>query len=222
MKLFNPTLLINKLIVAIIIVIATTNVKAQVVYTLASTTAVEIKALGKTSTDDIVIATTAMEGQGKFKFNGQNLDDITSLSFNLSAQNLEGKRAAINKRVHKALYAANNPVIRFDVKCATVTQSENNRYGVILGGELTVGNVTQLKCMLLSATMNADSTITLTGHTNIQLTDDNLKSIKFMQGPVTVNNDMAMQFTFIYKKNVMQDAPMEIQPGTFTDYITQL
>ncbi len=220
MKFFNPQLI--KLFVAIIILIAAQNVSAQAVYTLASNTAVEIKVLGKTNTDDIVIATTAMEGQGNFKFDGQNLDDVTSLSFNLYAENIQSHKSAVNKRAFKVLNATKNPNIRFNVKCATVIPTQYNKYGVILGGELTVGGITQLKCMLLSATMNADSTITLTGHTNIQLTDDNLKSVKFMQGPVKVNNDLAIQFTFIYKKNVMQDAPMDIQPGTYNDYITKL
>ncbi|WP_460692473.1 hypothetical protein [Mucilaginibacter puniceus] len=222
MKHFKPTLLINKLIVAIVLIIATQNVSAQVIYTLTSNTAVEIKVLGKTSTDDMVITTTAMQGQGNFKFDGQNLDDITSLSFNLSAQNINGKKAGVNKRAYKALYAGNNPTISYNIKCATVTPTHDNKYGVILGGELTVGGITQLKCMLLNATMNDDSTITLTGHTNVQLTDDNLKSIKFMEGPVQIDNDLAIQFTFIYKRDVMQDAPMDIQPVIYNDYITKL
>lgn len=222
MKHFNPALLINKLIVAIILMIGTQNVSAQVGYTLASNTAVEIKVLGKTNTDDIVIATTSMEGQGNFKFDGQNLDDVTSLSFNLYAENIQDSKSAVNKRAFKVLNATKNPNIRFNVKCATVTPTQYNKYGVILGGELTIGGITQLKCILLNATMNDDSTITITGKTNIQLTNDNLKSAKFMQGPVKVDNDLAIQFTFIYKKNVMQDAPMDIQPRIYNDYITKL
>ena len=222
MKLFNTPLLIIKLTVACIVLIATQNVNAQAVYSLAQNTTVEIKVLGKSNADAMVIATTSIGGQGKFKFDGQNLDDITSLSFNLSAQNIQGKKAAINKRVYKALYAANNPTINYTVKCATVIPTQNNRYGVILGGELTVGGVTQLKCMLLSATMNIDSTITLTGHTNIQLIEDNLKSIKFMEGPVQVDNDLAIQFTFIYKKDAIQDAPIITPHNMMQDFITQL
>jgi hypothetical protein len=220
MKHFNPTLI--KLFVTIIMLIGAQKVNAQVFYTLASNTAVEIKVLGKTNADHITIATTSMEGQGKFKFDGQNLNDITSLSFNLSAQNIQGKKSAVNKRAYKALYATNNPTIRFNVKCATITPTLNNKYGVILGGELTVGGVTQLKCMLLNATMNDDSTITLTGHTNVQLTNDNLKSIKFMEGPVKVDNDLAIQFTFIYKKDLIQDAPIQIPHNMMQDYITKL
>ena len=222
MKLFNTPLLIIKLIVACIVLIGTQNVNAQAVYSLAQNTAVEIKVLGKSNADAIVIATTSMEGQGKFKFDGQNLDDITSFNFNLSAQNIQSKKAGINKRVYKALYATNNPTISYTVKCATVIPNQNNRYGIILGGELTVGGVTQLKCMLLSATMDTDSTITLVGHTNIQLTDDNLKSIKFMEGPVQVDNDLALQFTFIYKKDIIQDAPINTPHNLMQDYITQL
>ena len=222
MKLFNAPLLIIKLTVASIFLSATQNVSAQVFYTLAQNTAVEIKVLGKTNTDDMVITTTAMEGHGKFKFDGQNLNDITSLNFNLSAQNIQGKKTATNKRAYKVLNATKNPTIRYTIKCATVTPTQNNKYGVILGGELTIGGVTQLKCMLLNATMNDDSTITLTGKTNIQLTDDNLKSVKFMEGPVKVDNDLAIQFTFIYKRDMIQDAPMDIQPIISRDYITKL
>lgn len=222
MKLFNAPLLIIKLTVVSILLLATQNVSAQVVYTLAQNTAVEIKVLGKTNTDDVVIATTAMEGQGKFKFDGQNLNDITSLSFNLSAQNIQGKKTATNKRAYKVFSATKNPTIRYTIKCATVTPTQNNKYGVILGGELTIGGVTQLKCMLLNATMNDDSTITLTGHTNVQLTNDNLKSVKFMEGPVKVDNDLAIQFTFIYKKDMMQDAPIDTPHNMMQDYITKL
>lgn len=222
MKLFNAPLLIIKLTVASILLITTQNVSAQGFYTLAQNTTVEIKVLGKTNTDDMVITTTAMEGQGKFKFDGQNLNDITSLSFNLSAQNIQGKKTAINKRAYKVLNATKNPTIRYTIKCATVTPTHNNKYGIILGGELTIGGVTQLKCMLLNATMNDDSTITLTGKTHIQLANDNLKSVKFMEGPVKVDNDLAIQFTFIYKRDIIQDAPMDIQPIISRDYITKL
>lgn len=220
MKQFN--LLITRLSIATILLVTSQSAVAQTVYTMAQNTAVEIKVLGKSNADAIVIATTSMEGQGKFKFDGQNLDDITSFNFNLSAQNIQSKKAGINKRVYKALYATNNPTISYTVKCATVIPNQNNRYGIILGGELTVGGVTQLKCMLLSATMDTDSTITLVGHTNIQLTDDNLKSIKFMEGPVQVDNDLALQFTFIYKKDIIQDAPINTPHNLMQDYITQL
>ena len=223
MKLFNTPVLIIKLTVVCIVLMATRNVSAQAVYTLAeNTNVVEIKVLGKNSKDDMIVAATAMQSRGNFKFDGRNLDDITSLSFNLSAQNIQGKKNAVNQRVYKALYATNNPTISYIVKCATVIPTQGNRYGIILGGELTVGGITQLKCMLLSATMDADSTITLTGHANIQLTEDNLKSIKFMEGPVQVANDLAIQFTFVYKKDLIQDAPMDIQPGIYKDYITKL
>jgi hypothetical protein len=222
MKLFNAPLLINKLIVAALLLVAAQNVNAQAAYTLAQNTAVEIKVLGKTSTDDMVINTTSMEGQGNFKFDGQNLNDVTSLSFNLYAENIQGHKSAVNKRAFKVLNATKNPNIRFKVKCATVIPTQNNKYGVILGGELTVGGVTQLKCMLLNATMNDDSTITLTGHTNVQLTNDNLKSIKFMEGPVQVDNDLAIQFTFIYKRDLMQDAPIDTPHDMMQDYITKL
>jgi polyisoprenoid-binding protein YceI len=222
MKHFNPSLLIIKLIVGCIFMVASQNLMAQAVYTLAQNTAVEIKVLGKTNADHIVIATTSMEGQGNFKFDGQNLDDVTSLSFNLYAENIQASKSAVNKRAFKVLNATKNPNIRFKVKCATVTPTQNNKYGVILGGELTVGGVTQLKCMLLNATMNDDSTITLTGHTNVQLTNDNLKSIKFMEGPVKVDNDLAIQFTFIYKKDLIQDAPIQTPHNMMQDYITKL
>ena len=222
MKLFNTPLLIIKLTVAGMLLLATQNVMAQTVYTLTQNTAVEIKVLGRSNADDMIVATTAMEGHGNFKFNGNNLDDVTSLSFNLYAQNLQGKKSDVNKRAYKVLNATKNPNIRYTVKCATVTPTVNNKYGIILGGELTIGGVTQLKCMLLNATMNDDSTITLTGKTNIQLTDDNLKSVKFMEGPVKVDNDLTIQFTFIYKKDLIQDTPIETPHNMMQDYITQL
>lgn len=220
MKLITK-LLITKLTIACIVLLAPQVVNAQT-YTLAQNTSVEIKVLGKSNTDGVVITTTSMEGQGNFKFDGQNLDDVTSLSFNLYAENLQANKSAINKRAFKVLNATKNPNIRFNVKCATVIPNQYNKYGVILGGELTVGGVTQLKCMLLNATMNDDSTITLTGHTNVQLTNDNLKSVKFMEGPVKVDNDLAIQFTFIYKKDLIQDAPIDTPHNMMQDYITKL
>lgn len=220
MKLITK-LLITKLTIACIVLLAPQVVNAQT-YTLAQNTAVEIKVLGKSNTDGVVIATTSMESQGNFKFDGNNLDDITSLSFNLYAQNLQGKKSDVNKDAYKVLNATKNPNIRYTVKCATVTPTVNNKYGIILGGELTIGGVTQLKCMLLNATMNDDSTITFTGHTNVQLTNDNLKSVKFMEGPVKVDNDLAIQFTFIYKKDLMQDAPIDTPHNMMQDYITKL
>lgn len=222
MKRFNITQVIKTIIIVMYFVLAGKVVNAQVVYTLAKNTAVEIKVLGKSDADAMVIGTTGMEGRGDFKFNGETLNDINSLSFNLSAQNMEAKKAFHNKRVYKALYAANKPVISYNIKCATVIPTYDNNYGVILGGELTVGEVTQLKCMLLNATMNADSTITLTGNTRIQLINDNLKSVKFMQGPVQVDNDMDIRFTFVYKKDANQDTPADYKRDIMADYLTKL
>ncbi len=195
---------------------------AQAVYTMAQNTVVEIKMLGKSTADDRVVGTNSMQGQGNFKFNGESLVDVTSLSFDLSAQNIQGKKSDVNKRAYKALYANQNPTISYTVKCATVTPIHDNKYAIILGGELTVGRVTQLKSILLSAVMGADSTITLTGKTNIQLTEDNLKSAKFMEGPVHVGNDLALQFTFVYKKDTIQDIPVITPHNLMNDFITKL
>ena len=221
MKVLSTSLI--KLSLAALLLVASQNVFAQTVYSLTQNTAVEIKVLGKSTADDRLIATASIEGQGEFKFDGENLDDITSFNFNLSAQNLECKKsAAVNKRAYKVLNATKNPTISYKVNCATVTPGQKGKYGIILGGELTVGNVTQLKCMLLSATMNDDSTLTLTGNTYVQLNNDDLKSPKFMEGPVNVNDDLAIQFTFIYKKNLIQDTPIHNPHKMLQDYITQL
>lgn len=217
---FTIPQLIAKLSLAAILMVASHGASAQGMYTMAQNANVQIKVLGKTNADQLMVATTAMESQGKFKFDGKNLADITALSFNLSAQELQPTKTPINKRAYKLLSSA-NPKINFKVICASVKQKEHDQYGVVLGGELTVGGVTQLKCMLLNATMNADSTITLSGHTNIQLVNDDLKSKHFMEGPLQVANDIAIQFSFTYKKDI-QDTPIEMPQNMQRDYITKL
>lgn len=172
---------------------------AQVTYQLAQSPAVVIKVLGKSNVHDWVMTTTTIESQGKFKLTGDNLGDVTSLSFSVAAKSLKSGKSSMDNRTYKTIKADQYPTITYKLTSATVSSISPKNYLVKTKGELTIAGVTQLVNVSVNATVN-DNTITCTGTENIKLTDYGIKPPSFMLGAMKVYDGLAIQFTLIYKK----------------------
>ncbi len=175
-------------------------VTAQVTYQLVQSPAVVIKVSGKSNVHDWTMTATGIESQGKFKLNGDNLTDVTSLSFTVAAKSLKSGKSSMDNRTYKTIKADQYPNITYKLTSATVSHISQKNYLVKTKGELTIAGVTQPVNVSVNATVNADNTITCTGTENIKLTDYGIKPPSFMLGTMKVYNDLAIQFTLIYKK----------------------
>ncbi|GAB2973907.1 hypothetical protein GCM10027049_05080 [Mucilaginibacter puniceus] len=173
---------------------------AQVTYQLVQNPAVVIKVSGKSNVHDWTMTTTAIESQGKFKLNGDNLADVTSLSFSVVAKSLKSGKSSMDNRTYKTIKASQYPNITYKLTSATVSSISSKNYLVKTKGQLTIAGVTQPINVSVTATVNADNTITCTGTENIKLTDYGIKPPSFLLGAMKVYDDLAIQFTLIYKK----------------------
>ena len=190
-----------KLIIAAIIFLTIPLVAtAQVTYQLAQSPAVFIKVSGKSNIHDWVMTTKGIESQAKFKLDGNNLADVTSLSFSVAAESLKSGKSTMDNRTYKTIKADQYPNITYRLTSATVSHISQKNYLVKTKGELTIAGVTQPINVSVNATVNADNTITCTGTANIKLTDYGIKPPSFVLGTMKVYNDLAIQFTLIYKK----------------------
>ncbi len=199
MKQFNRKILATaSIIAAIIIGMTSQNLKAQSVYKLTAGKDASIKVLGKSNVHDWVLTSTAMESQGEFK-----LDDnqLRWFSFSLNAKSLKSEHESMDNRTYKTMKADQYPKVTYKLVSAIVTPLQKSKYAIKTTGELTIAGVTQTIAMTISAIINPDNTITCSGSENLKLTDYKIDPPSFMLGAMKVKNDLTIQFNLTYKSN---------------------
>ena len=172
---------------------------AQVPYQLSDSPEIAVKISGKSNIHDWAMTSVIMQTRGKFKFNGNNLNDVTKLNFSLAAKSLKNDHKTMDSRTYKLLNADKYPIISYRLSSATVSPLKQNKYLIKAKGELTIAGVTRTVSMDVTAIVNGDNTITCSGAENIQLTDYGMKPPTFMLGAMKVYNDLVIQFNLIYK-----------------------
>lgn len=199
MKHFNRKILATaSIIAAIIIGVTSQNLKAQSIYKLTAGKDASIKVLGTSNVHDWVLTSTAMESQGEFK-----LDDnqLRSFSFSLNAKSLKSEHESMDNRTYKTMKADQYPKVTYKLVSAIVTPLQKSKYAIKTTGELTIAGVTQTIAMTISAIINSDNTITCSGSENLKLTDYKIDPPSFMLGAMKVKNDLTIQFNLTYKSN---------------------
>lgn len=199
-KLTHSFAAIKLIIAAIIFLAVPTLVTAQATYKLAQSPDVTIKVLGSSNVHDWTMASTAMESQGDFTFDGDKLQGLRSFSFRLAVKSLHSDHASMDDRTYKSVNASKYPNISYKLTSAVVTSVGGNKYLIKTKGDLTIAGATQPISMDVTATVGADNTITCVGARKIQLTDYGIKPPTFMLGTMKVTNDLTIQFNLIYKK----------------------
>jgi len=174
--------------------------KAQVIYKISTGPEVVIKVLGTSNVHDWTIASTAMESQGEFKFDGEKLAGLSGFSFSTEAKSLKSEHSGMDTRTYKAIKADQYPKIVYKLSSAVVTPVSKNKYLIKTKGDLTIAGATQAITMDVTAVVNADNSITCTGSEKIKLTDYKIDPPSFMLGAMKVYDDLTIQFNLVYKK----------------------
>jgi len=201
MKKLNKYKVIVPAMVALITILTVpTSLKAQGNYKLAEGTAASVKVLGSSNVHDWTMTATAMDSQGDFKLEGNELKGLSTLSFSVAFKSLKSEHESMDSRTYKSVNASKYPNVTYKLNSAMVTATEKNKYLIKTKGELTISGITQSITMDVTAVINADNTITCTGAEKIKLTDYGIKPPSFMLGAMKVANDLTIQFTLIYKK----------------------
>lgn len=185
---------------AIIVGAATQHLRAQT-FKLTTEKEAAIKVLGSSNVHDWTMISSSMESQGEFKIEENQLRSIAALTFSVNAKSLKSEHESMDGRTYKTMKADQYPKVTYKLTAATVTAATKNKYQVKATGDLTIAGVTQTIVMNISATVNPDNTITITGSENLKLTDYKIEPPSFMLGAMKVKNDLTIQFNLTYKNN---------------------
>jgi len=195
----NPFKMIPLLITAFIFCTAPTLVKAQANYKLTTGPDVSIKVLGSSNIHDWTMVSTAMESQGEFKFDAENLTALRNFNFQLAFKSLKSEHESMDDRTYKAVNESKFPTITYKLTSATISTVQKGKFLIATKGELTIAGVSQAISMEVTAVVNANKTITCSGSKKIQLTEYGIKPPTYMLGTMKVYNDLTIQFNLLYK-----------------------
>ncbi len=201
MKKFNQWRTVTLSMITVIIIVATAQLsKAQSLYKAANTKECFIKVLGSSNVHDWTMLSATSDSQGDFKFEGDQLKNIASLNLLVDAKSLKSEHSSMDERTYKTIKADQFPKIVFKLSSATITPVLKNKFAVKAKGDLTIAGVTQAIAMDVTATVNADNTITCSGTQKLLLKDFKIDPPSFMLGAMRVANELTIQFNINYKK----------------------
>ena len=175
------------------------SLKAQANYKASPGKDVAIKVLGSSNIHDWTMTATGIESQGQFKFEGGQLQALTSFGLVAEAKSLKSESTSMDGRCYKTIKADQYPKITFKLGSAAVTEVQKNKYTIKASGELTISGVTQPVVLTVTAVVNPDNTITCSGAQKIKLTDYKIDPPTFLLGAMKVYNDLTIQFNITYK-----------------------
>ena len=200
MNHFTKKIVSAMMLAAIMIGVSARNLNAQT-FKLIPDKDVSIKVLGSSNVHDWTLTSTVMESQGDFKIEENQLRSITAFTFSVNAKSLKSEHESMDGRTYKTMKADQYTKVTYKLTTALITAAAKNKYQVTATGDLTIAGVTQSIVMYITAGVNPDNTITITGSENLKLTDYKIEPPSFMLGAMKVKNDLTIQFNLTYKNN---------------------
>ena len=179
---------------------------AQPVYKILATKDIDMKLSGTSTLHNWVMNTQIFTGEAQFVFNVNNaeqLKSLKSLSFNLIVTDLKSGEKGMDKNAYKALKTDQYKGILYKLTSATVIPEKNRKYLIRTQGALTIAGVTKSVKMDVYAVINKDGSITCTGSSKLKMTDYQVKPPKFMLGAMKTGDDITLDYTLIYKKELL-------------------
>jgi polyisoprenoid-binding protein YceI len=201
MKNLHNRFAANTIVMAAIFLLSITQaLYAQSVYKLTPGKDVNVKVLGSSNVHDWTMTSTGIVSQGEFKVEGDQLKSLTGFSFTVDAKSLKSEHDGMDNRTYKAINADKYPKIIYKLTSATISPIQKGKFLIKAIGDLTISGATQTITLNVTATVNADNSITCTGSEKIKLTDYKIQPPSFMLGAMKVANDLTIQFNLIYKQ----------------------
>lgn len=176
-----------------ICLIAFSNAASAQIYKAAPGSALKVN--GSSNLHDWVMNAQSIQAEGQFVFKGNDLQDITSLTFSLPVNGLKSKEDLMDSRAYKALKEEQFKRIVFKLISATVTGNM-----VKATGTLTISGVSKEVVLQAKSVEGADGTISFIGNKKIKMTEFGIKPPTFMMGALKVADEVAIDFTLKLKK----------------------
>ena len=154
-----------------------------------------IKVNGTSNLHDWTMNAQTVQAEGNLVFKGDDLQDITSLTFSLPVNGLKSKEDLMDSRAYKSLKEADFKRISFKLNSATVT---GNVVKAI--GSLTIAGVTKEVALLAKSTVAADGSISFVGSQKLKMSAFGIKPPTFMMGALKVGDEVDINFNLKLKK----------------------
>lgn len=145
------------------------------------------------------MTTGSFNSDASLDLKGQQLQDISSLSFSLPVTNLKSKEDLMNTRAYKALKSPQFSKITFRLTQATVVSSQRT---INATGNLTIGGKTNLITIESNYLINGDE-ITIKGAKSIKMSDFDIKAPSFMLGALKTGNEVIIDISLKLKKSTI-------------------
>jgi len=143
------------------------------------------------------MTTGSFSSEASLDLKGQQLQDISALSFSLPVINLKSKEELLNTRAYKALKSSQYSRITFKLTNATVVSSERT---IKATGSLTIGGKTNQITIESNYIINGDE-ITIKGSKTLKMSDYNIKAPSFMLGALKTGNEVIIDISLKLKKS---------------------
>ena len=189
-----------------VLVIGTTQlIYAQTKYKIQETKDIDMKLSGTSTLHNWTMETQTFTGEAQFGFKSGNvqLNSIKSLSFNLNVKDLKSGEKGLDKNAYKALKTDQYKDIVYKLSSAVIMPEKEGRYLIKTRGNLSIAGVTKDVTMDVYAVVNKDGSITCTGSDKLLMTDYQVKPPKFMLGAMKTGDAITLNYTIIYKKDLL-------------------
>lgn len=155
----------------------------------------QLKVNGTSNIHDWTMNASSFTCEGNVVLKGDQLQDISALSFTLPVANLKGKEDLLNTRAHKALKAEQFNKITFKLTNATVVPQQKV---IKAAGNLTIAGVTKPIVLQTNYAVSGNE-ITFKGSEAIKMSDFNIKAPTFMMGALKVADAVTIDITLKLK-----------------------
>jgi polyisoprenoid-binding protein YceI len=199
---------IRKIIVlAIFFIVGSTQfIHAQTKYKIQETKDIDMKLSGTSTLHNWIMDTQIFTGEAQFGFKtgtSDQLNSLKSLSFKLNVKDLKSGEKGLDKNAYKALKTDQYKDILYKLSSAVIMPEKDGKFLIKTKGNLSIAGVTKDVSMDVYAVINKDGSITCTGSDKLLMTDYQVKPPKFMLGAMKTGDAITLNYTIVYKKDLM-------------------
>ena len=178
-------------ILVLALVFASSQVFAQVKYTLAP--ASEMKISGGSSLHDWDMTSNAAKGEGQFVMEGSQFKGIKSLRVQMEAESLKSGTKGLDNNAYKALDTKKNKDVIFNLKELTGSGSSYQAKG-----DFTIAGVTKPATFPVKMTQSGDK-LTFEGSFDTKLTNFSVDPPTALLGTVKTRDEITISFKTIFQ-----------------------
>lgn len=182
------------LLLTLSIISFTNEAKAQTSYRIMPGSKISVN--GTSNIHDWTMLATSFSSEGILTLKGEQLTDLSALSFSLPVTNLKSKDDLMNTRAYKTLKSTQFSKITFKLSQANITSSQKM---INATGNLTIAGKTNQITLLTNYVVNGEE-ITFKGSKPIKMSDYGIKSPSFMMGALKTGNEVSIDILLKLKK----------------------